>query len=95
MATIEIEAATVSRIIQGYGFEVYEERKLQSGDLAKFYYTVWNKTAKVEVGDVVRVAGDFSAKVDEYTGKDNKPKTKVSVSINNAEVMLEENEAPF
>lgn len=95
MATIEIEAAKVSRIIQGYGFEVYEEITIKSGDVIKNYYTVWNKTAKVEVGDVVRVAGDYSAKVDCYTGKDNQPKTKVAVSINNAEVMLEENEAPF
>ena len=93
MATIELEAATVARLIPNYGFEVYEERKLQSGDLAKFYYTVWNKNVKVEVGDVVRVAGDFSAKIDEYTDKTNQPKTKVSVSINNAEVMLED--APF
>ena len=93
MATIELEAAKVSRLIPNYGFEVYEEITIKSGDVIKNYYTVWNKAAKVEVGDVVRVSGDFSAKVDSYTGKDNQPRNKVSVSINNAEVMLED--APF
>lgn len=93
MATIEIENAKVTRIIEGYGFEVSEEIKLRSGDKINAYYTVWNKEAQVAIGDIVTVQGLYSAKVDEYTGKDNTPRTKVSVSVNNAEVMMAD--APF
>lgn len=92
MATIEIENAKVSRLIPGYGFEVTETR-LVKGEEYKSYYTIWNKEVSVEVGDIVTVQGDFSAKVDSYTGKDNQPRNKVSVSVNNAEVMTAD--APF
>lgn len=95
MATIEVENATVTRLIEGYGFEVREDIQLKSGDTITKYFTVWNKSVKPQVGDVVRVQGDFSAKIDEYTGKDNVPKRKLSVSINNAEVMVETADAPF
>lgn len=93
MATIEIENAKVSRLIPGYGFEVTETR-LVKGEEYKSYYTIWNKEVSVEVGDIVTVQGDFSAKVDSYTGKDNQPRNKVSVSVNNAEVMTSE-DLPF
>jgi hypothetical protein len=93
MATIEIENAKVSRIIEGWGFEVTETR-LVKGEEYKSYYTVWNKDVKVEVGDIVTVQGDYSAKIDNYTDKTNQPATKLSVSVNNAEVLLSE-DAPF
>ncbi len=92
MATINIENGKVSRIIEGYGFELTETR-LVKGEEYKSYYTVWNKDVKVQVGDIVTVEGDYSAKVDSYTDKTNTPRTKVSVSVNNAEVMLAD--APF
>lgn len=92
MATVEIENAKVSRIIEGYGFEVTETR-LVKGEEYKSYYTVWNKQVQVQVGDVVTVAGDLSAKVDSYTDKTNTPRHKVSLSVNNAEVMTAD--APF
>ena len=92
MATINIENGKVSRIIEGYGFELTESR-LVKGEEYKSYYTVWNKDVKVQVGDIVTVEGDYSAKVDSYTDKTNTPRTKVSVSVNNAEVMLAD--APF
>lgn len=94
MATIEIENAKVVRVIPGYGFEVVESR-LVKGEEYKSYYTVWNKSVKVAVGDVVTVSGDYSAKVDSYTGKDNVPRNKVSVSVNNAEVMTSGEDLPF
>ena len=94
MATIEIENAKVSRIIEGYGFEITETR-LVKGEEYKSYFTVWNKDVKVNLGDIVTVAGDYSAKVDSYTDKTNTPRTKVSVSVNNAEVMLATEDAPF
>ncbi len=92
MATITVENGKVSRLIAGYGFELTETR-LVKGEEYKSYYTVWNKEAKVQVGDIVTVEGDYSAKVDSYTDKTNTPRTKVSVSVNNAEVMLAD--APF
>lgn len=92
MATINIENGKVSRIIEGYGFELTETRFVK-GEEYKSYYTVWNKEAKVSLGDIVTVEGDYSAKIDSYTDKTNTPRTKVSVSINNAEVMLAD--APF
>lgn len=92
MATINIENGKVSRIIEGYGFELTETR-LVKGEEYKSYYTVWNKDVKVQVGDIVTVEGDYSAKIDSYTDKTNTPRTKVSVSVNNAEVMLAD--APF
>lgn len=95
MATIEIENATVTRIIEGYGFEV-QETTLVKGEERKSWFTVWNKDFKVEVGDKVTVQGTYSAKVDSYTGRDNQPRNKVSVSVNNAEVMLADSaDAPF
>jgi hypothetical protein len=92
MATLTIENGKVSRLIPGYGFEVTEIRTVK-GEEYKSYYTVWNKDVKVQVGDIVTVEGDYSAKVDSYTDKTNTPRTKVSVSVNNAEVMLAD--APF
>jgi RNA-binding protein YlmH len=92
MASITIENGKVSRIIAGYGFELTEIRMVK-GEEYKSYYTVWNKDVKVELGDIVTVEGDYSAKVDSYTDKTNTPRTKVSVSVNNAEVMLAD--APF
>jgi hypothetical protein len=92
MASINIENGKVSRIIEGYGFEVTEVRMVKGEDY-KSYYTVWNKDVKVSIGDIVTVEGDYSAKVDSYTDKTNTPRTKVSVSVNNAEVMLAD--APF
>jgi len=92
MATINIENGKVSRIIEGYGFELTEVRFVK-GEEYKSYYTVWNKEVKVSLGDIVTVEGDYSAKVDSYTDKTNTPRTKVSVSVNNAEVMLAD--APF
>lgn len=92
MATINIENAKVVRVIDGYGFEIVESR-LVKGEEYKSYFTVWNKEVKVSIGDIVTVEGDYSAKVDSYTDKTNTPRTKVSVSVNNAEVLLAD--APF
>ena len=95
MATIEIENATVTRLIPNYGFEVAEEIQLRSGDTIKAYYTIWNKDFPAQVGDLVTVQGVYSAKIDEYTDKTNTLRTKISVSVNNAEVMSADANAPF
>jgi hypothetical protein len=92
MAMINIENGKVSRLIPGYGFEVTEIRFVK-GEEYKSYYTVWNNEVKVEIGDIVTVEGIYSAKIDSYTDKTNTPRTKISVSVNNADVMIAD--APF
>ena len=90
MAIIELENVKVTRIIEGYGFEVQETR-LVKGEEYKSWFTIWNKEVKPQVGDVVTVSGLYSLKVDEYEGK-----TRYQISVNNAEVMLSDGaDAPF
>lgn len=83
MATVEIENGQVRKIIEGYGFKVSEEIRLKNGESATRWYTVWTRD-KFEVGDQLRIKGDLSVKLEEYTGRDNKPATGLSVNINNA-----------
>ena len=93
MATIEIHDATVKRIIDGYGFMASETFKLRNGEEATRWYTVWTKS-KFEVGESVRIKGDLTVKLDEYTGRDNQPKTGIAVHVNNAVCSLAV-DAPF
>ena len=92
MATVTIENAEVFKIITGYGFKAVEKFKLKSGDEGKRYYTVWTKES-VSEGDIVTIEGDLSVKIEEYTGKDNQPKTSAAVHVNNALIMTAD--APF
>ncbi len=91
MAKIQIETAEVFKIIEGYGFRAVEKFKLRNGEDAKRYYTIWTDQ-KVQEGDVVSIEGDLSVKVEEYTGKDNQPKTSAAVHVNNARITAD---APF
>lgn len=93
MATIMIEAAEVKSIIEGYGFKVAEDVKFRNGETGKLWYTVWTRD-KFEVGDMLRIKGELSVKVEEYTGRDNKPRTGASVNVNNATCSIAV-EAPF
>lgn len=92
MAKVRIENARVERIIEGYGFKASEEITLRSGDKGKAWFTVWT-SGKFSEGDIVNVTGDLSAKVEEYTGRDNQPKTTAAIHVNNAKV--EGSNAPF
>jgi len=89
---IRVENARVERIIEGYGFKASEEITLKSGDKGKQWFTVWTSGSFRE-GDTVTVTGDLSAKVEEYTGRDNTPKTTAAIHVNNAKV--ETADAPF
>ena len=91
MAKIQIETAEVFKIIEGYGFRAVENFKLRNGEDAKRYYTIWTDQ-KIQEGDVVSIEGDLSVKVEEYTGKDNQPKTSAAVHVNNARITAD---APF
>ena len=92
MATVTIEDAEVFKIIEGHGFKAVEKFTLRNGEPAKRYYTVWTKE-KVSEGDIVTIEGELSVKVEEYTGKDNLPKTSAAVHVNNALIM--QADAPF
>jgi len=91
MAKIEIENAEVFKIIEGYGFRAVEKFKLRNGEEAKRYYTVWTDQ-KVAEGDQVSISGDLTVKVEEYTDKNNQPKTSAAVHVNNARITAD---APF
>ena len=92
MATVTIENAQVFKLIDGYGFKAVEKFKLRSGEEGKRYFTIWTKE-KVAEGDIVTIEGDLSVKIEEYTGKDNQPKTSAAVHVNNALIMTAN--APF
>ena len=94
MATVTIENAEVFKIIEGYGFRAVENCKLRNGEDAKRYYTIWTDQ-RVQEGDTVSIEGDLSVKVEEYTGKDNQPKTSAATHVNNALIMKNEVDAPF
>lgn len=91
MAKVEIQNAEVFKIIEGYGFRAVEKFKLRNGDEGKKYYTVWTDQ-KVNEGDVVSIQGDLSVKIEEFTGRDNQPKTAAAIHVNNARITAD---APF
>ena len=91
MAKIIIEDAKVFKIIEGYGFRAVEEFKLRNGEEAKRYFTIWTDQ-RVEEGQTFTITGDLSVKIEEYTNRDNEPKTSAAVHVNNAQLKAD---APF
>lgn len=87
--TVDLE---VSRIIEGYGFKGFEKATIK-GEERKIYYTVWTQD-RVNEGDVVSVSGLLGVKLEEFTGRDNKPKQIAAIHVNNAKVQLKA-DAPF
>lgn len=86
--TVELE---VNRIIDGYGFKGIEKVTIK-GEERKIYYTVWTQD-KVREGEYVSVQGLLGVKLEEFTGRDNKPKQIAAIHINNAKV--QKADAPF
>tara|TARA_R110000868_G_scaffold234537_2_gene488229 strand:+ start:1366 stop:1644 length:279 start_codon:yes stop_codon:yes gene_type:complete len=84
MAKVTIESAEVARIIDGWGFKATETTTVQ-GEERKTWYTVWTKAA-VSEGDRVSITGELGVKIEEFTGRDNTPKTAAAIHINNAQV---------
>ena len=91
MATVEIENATVERIIDGYGFKAVVEVPLKSGETKKERYTVWTK-APVREGDTVTIKGLLGVKMEEFTNQSGELIRYAAVNVNNA---LMEADAPF
>lgn len=91
MAKVIIENAEVFKIIPSHGFRAVEKFKLRNGEEGKRYFTVWTQESVTE-GDIVTIEGDLSVKLEEFTGRDNQPKTTAAVHVNNARV---KSDAPF
>lgn len=91
MATVEIENATVERIIDGYGFKATVEVPLKSGETKKERYTVWTKQP-VREGDIVSIKGLLGVKMEEFTNQSGELVRYAAVHVNNA---LIEADAPF
>lgn len=94
MATVTIENGEVARIIPSYGFKLLETKKLRNGDTAKNFFTVWCKE-EVKEGDIVTVEGELSVKIEEFQGRDGKPRQVAAVHVNNALVMKADEGLPF
>jgi len=94
MAKVIIEAATVERLIPGYGFAATESYTTKDGEVRKTWFTVWTKNP-VSVGDIMGVEGELSFKVSEYTDKKtNQLTSRAEANINNAKLM-QSNDVPF
>jgi hypothetical protein len=87
MATI-VASGEVARLIPGYGFKLIETTTVR-GEERKTWITVWTD-AVVREGEKVIVKGDLSTKMETFTGRDNTPKTTVSINVNNAQVKPDE-----
>lgn len=88
MALIKIESGEVTRIVgQNGAFAVGEEVSLPDGRSFMKQYTVWNHGEAPQVGQIVSVIGQFSAKIREYDSPTGK-KQAIDVSINDPEVTL-------
>ena len=90
MAKVTVELV-VDRLISGYGFKGIEKVTIK-GEERKIYYTCWTND-QVREGDVVEVQGLLGVKLEEFTGRDGKPKQIAAIHINNAKV--QKADAPF
>ena len=90
MAKVTVELV-VDRLISGYGFKGIEKVTIK-GEERKIYYTCWTND-QVREGDVVSVQGLLGVKLEEFTGRDGKPKQIAAIHINNAKV--QKADAPF
>ncbi len=85
MALIKIENAEVVFISEGWNFKCKASVKRQDGETMDQWYTVWSKEP-VQKGQIVDVVGTLSTKVEEFTGKDNVPRTTAAIHVNDAKV---------
>lgn len=93
MALVKIENAEVARLIPGYGFKAKAEVPMRNGDTRSEWYTVWSD-ASVTEGATVDIVGNLSVKIEEFTGRDNVPKTVAAIHVNDAKVTASAS-APF
>jgi hypothetical protein len=85
MAMVKIEGAEVARLITGYGFKAKAEVPMRNGENRTEWYTVWSD-ANVTEGALVDIVGSLGVKIEEFTGRDNVPKTIAAIHVNDAKV---------
>lgn len=93
MAMVKIKGAEVARLIPGYGFKAKAEVPMRNGDMRTEWYTVWSD-ASVAEGATVDIVGNLGVKLEEFTGRDNVPKTAAAIHVNDAKVTASAG-APF
>jgi chitodextrinase len=94
MAKIQIQNATVDRIIAGLGMAVSTSFTRKDGKPGKEKFTVWTDPSAYKVGDVISVTGNLSVKVEEFEG-DNGTVRYAQVSVNNPRIEKSGEDAPF
>ena len=93
MALVKIEGAEVVFITDGWNFKCKAPVTRQDGETVDQWYTVWSSDA-VQKGQIVDVVGTLSTKVEEFTGKDNVPRTTAAIHVNDPKVTASAS-APF
>lgn len=85
MAKIQIQEATVDRLISDKGLAVSTSFTRKDGEPGKEKFTVWTDPNGYSVGDVINVVGNLSVRVDEFEG-DNGLVRYAQVNVNNPRI---------
>ena len=94
MAKIQIQNATVDRLISDKGLAVSTTFTKKDGEPGKEKFTVWTDPSGFNVGDTINVTGNLSVRVDEFEG-DNGLVRYAQVNVNQPQVEKAEQDMPF
>lgn len=94
MAKIQIQGATVDRLISNKGLAVSTTFTRKDGEPGREKFTVWADPAGFREGDVINVVGNLSVRVDEFEG-DNGLVRYAAVHVNNPQVEKVKEDLPF
>lgn len=94
MAKIQIQEATVDRLISDKGLAVSTTYNDREGNPRKEKFTVWTENAGYTVGDLLNVTGNLSVRVDEFQG-DNGMVRYAAVHVNNPKIEKVSQDGPM
>lgn len=94
MAKIQIQGATVDRLISDKGLAVSTTFTRKDGEQGKEKFTVWVDPSGYQVGDTLNIVGNLSVRVDEFEG-DNGIVRYAQVNVNNPQVEKVQEDMPF
>ena len=94
MAKIQIQNATIDRLISDKGLAVSTSFTKKDGEPGKEKFTVWTDPSGYQVGDTVNVTGNLSVRVDEFEG-DNGLVRYAQVNVNQPQVEKTQEDMPF
>lgn len=94
MAKIQIQGATVDRLISDKGLAVSTSFTRKDGQPGKEKFTVWTDPAGYSVGDVLDIVGNLSVRVDEFEG-DQGMVRYAQVNVNNPQISKVKEDLPF